>query len=525
MDASCKRHTELPHSSKLFCDLLYRFDRVRQFYAHPPVDPDSFRVEAAAMSFPAERRTSIISVLRDQNGDHPALDVLAQPDGVAVVTGQQVGLFSGPSYTIYKALTAIKLARQLSGQGIPAVPIFWLATEDHDFAEVSTCWTFDSAHHPVSLHVKQPDGPADHPVGGVALENPPMEELAASLRGFPFGDDVLELVRESYKPGSTMGQAFGALLKRLLGQYGLLFFDPMDTRARELAAPLLREALAAAPELTEALLARKELNESGYHAQVHVEAHTSLVFLLENGHRINLRRANSHYVAKDRRISVEELADHAAELSPNALLRLVVQDYLFPTVAYIGGPAELAYLAQSRVLYERLLGRQPVAVPRSGFTLFDARCQKLMDRYHLRLEDFYHGEDALHEVIAAKLIPGELKHTLDSAAAGIEQNLETLEAAFRQFDETLAAALTKSRDKMRHQFTKLQRKAGREQLRRNERAAEEAAYLYNSIYPHKHLQERFYTILPFLAQHGLDLVDRLYENVRLDCPDHLLVTI
>ncbi len=300
----------------------------------------------------------------------------------------------------------------------------------------------------------------------------------------------------------------------------------MDRRAREIAAPLMRQALAAAPELTNALLERnKALNDTGYHAQVHVESHTSLVFLLEDGHRINLRRNHDGYVTKDRRLSTEELSARAVELSPNALLRPVVQDYLFPTVAYIGGPAELAYLAQSQVLYERLLGRQPVATPRSGFTLFDARCQKLMDRYGIELEDFYHGEHALREKIAGKLIPEELQAALKAASAGIERNLEALEAAFRPFDSTLGAALQKSRAKMRHQFAKLERKTAREQLRRNQRASEEASYLFHSIYPHKHLQERFYTILPFLAQHGLDLVDRLYENVRLECPDHLLVKV
>lgn len=526
MEGNCKRHTELPHSSKLFCDLLYRFERVREFYRSSPTDATSFGAAAGEVAYPDERRRALISVLRRQNGDHPLLEQLAQPGTVAVLTGQQVGLFSGPSYTIYKALTAIRLAEQLSAQGIRAVPVFWLATEDHDFAEVSTCWTFDATHRPVALRVAAPDGHTDHPVGGVVLPDPPIEGLAATLAGFPFGDDVLQAVREAYRPGRTMGEAFGALLKRLLGRQQMLFFDPMDRGAREIAAPVVRAALESAGELTAALLERnKRLNDAGYHAQVHVENHTSLVFLLEDGHRINLRRHNGEYAAKERRFSTAELSERAADLSPNALLRPVVQDYLFPTVAYIGGPAELAYLGQSQVLYERLLGRQPVAVSRAGFTLFDARCQKLMDRYGIVLEDFYHGEDALREKIGEKLIPPQVSEALRQSSEGISQHLNALEIAFRHFDSTLQAALEKSRAKIKHQFVKIERKAGREQMRRNQRASEEASYLFQSIYPHKHLQERFYTILPFLAQHGLDLVERLYENVRLECPDHLLIKL
>jgi len=154
MECTCVRHTDLPHTTKLFADFVYHFDRVHQFYAHAPFDPAGYAAAAAEIDFPDERRAALVAALRDQNGESESLDRLTRPGTVAVVTGQQVGLFSGPAYTIYKALTAIKMARQLTERGIPAVPIFWLATEDHDFAEVNQFWTFDPGHSPVELTIR-----------------------------------------------------------------------------------------------------------------------------------------------------------------------------------------------------------------------------------------------------------------------------------------------------------------------------------------------------------------------------------
>ena len=198
---------------------------------------------------------------------------------------------------------------------------------------------------------------------------------------------------------------------------------------------------------------------------------------------------------------------------------------MLPTAAYIGGPAELAYFAQSQVLYERLLGHMPRLVSRSGFTLFDARAAKLMERYQLRPRDFFHGEESLRERIAARLVPEGLERRFDEIGVSTERNLEQLQQEIAAFDPTLGDALVKSRAKMLHQVNKMRAKVARGTMRRDARAGEEAACLYNAVYPHKHLQERFYSILPFLARHGLDLIAQLYDSVRLDCPDHILLQV
>ena len=471
-----------------------------------------------------EQRRALISALRVRNPDSPALQRLAQPETVAVVTGQQVGLFSGPSYTIYKLLHAIRLAEWLTENGVSAVPVFWLATEDHDFAEVNHAWVFTADHHPVKLEMRRTA--SAQPVGGVALSDPPIRELRSALHGLPFGEEVADLVEETYRAGSTMGKAFGELLRALLGKFDVLQVDPMLREFRELAAPALRSAVEAAPGLTAAILARnQELKNAGYHAQVHVEDQTSLVFLLENGKRLTLRRNQTEYVLNGRRFSTEELMDRGASLSPNALLRPVVQDSMLPTVAYIGGPAELAYLAQSEVIYRAILGRMPVAVPRTGYTILDSRSQKLMDRYGLSLQHFFHGEEALKERISAKLVPAALTNAMRTAETTVDQAIDKLRDELVGFDPTLASALERSGRKMRYQLNKMERKTGHEAMRRHARAAHDAASLYGLIFPERTLQERTYSFLPFLAKHGLELIDQIYESIQLDCPDHRLMVI
>ena len=249
------------------------------------------------------------------------------------------------------------------------------------------------------------------PRAGVPVEHPPIAELRKALAGFAHGEEIAAMVADAYQPGVTMGAGFRALLAKLLGRIGMLMVDPLDPQLRSIGAPFLAEALKAAPDLKSALLARnKELAAAGYHAQVNVEANTSLFFLLENGERTTLRKKDAEFAA---------LQDRAADVSPNALLRPVWQDYLFPTVAYVGGPGELAYFAQSQVIYDRLLGRMPVAVSRASFTLLDARAAKLLARYGLALTDTLVPEDSLKERIAHALIPDTVASLFEETSAEV----------------------------------------------------------------------------------------------------------
>jgi uncharacterized protein YllA (UPF0747 family) len=203
----------------------------------------------------------------------------------------------------------------------------------------------------------------------------------------------------------------------------------------------------------------------------------------------------------------------------------VAQDGMLPTVAYIGGPAETAYLAQSEAIYGLILGRMPVAVPRTGFTILDKSGAKQMERYHLSLPDFFHGEKALRERIAQELTPPALSASIKEATSAVQSAIARMRGELEHFDPTLVKALGASERKIRHQLSRIESKAGREAMRRDERAERAAASLWGLIYPERHLQERLYSILPFLAKHGFELIEHLYESIELDCADHRLMVV
>ncbi|MBV9406955.1 MAG: bacillithiol biosynthesis cysteine-adding enzyme BshC, partial [Acidobacteriaceae bacterium] len=385
MEPSCVQHNLIPGTSRLFSDYLYAFQNVEKFFPAHFSDTQAITRAVQELNYPTARRERMAEALARQNAGSRALAQFAQPGTVAVVTGQQVGLFSGPAYTVFKALTAAKLAEQLKELSISAVPIFWLATEDHDLAEVDHAWVFDQDATPAKLSVTSAVANGG-PVGDVELTDVPVADLAHALGELPFRDEVLNRVKAAYRPGVRLGTAFREFLSEILKEFGLLFVDPLAVEVRETAIEFVKEVIDNVPGLISALRDRsKELVASGYHAQVLVEADTSLLFLLAQGKRIPIRWKDGRFVARDRSYTAAELKGMADQISPNALLRPVLQDYLLPTVSYVGGPAEIAYLAQSRVLYDRLLKRMPVIFPRNGFTLLDTRATKLFERYGLHV--------------------------------------------------------------------------------------------------------------------------------------------
>ena len=523
MECSCVRQTDLPNTSKLFADLIYHFDRVSDLYPFAPNDADAL-TEATKFDFPDDRRADVVAALTPLNIGNPSLERLARRGTYAVVTGQQVGLFSGPAYTIFKALTAIRIAEELTARGVSTVPIFWLATEDHDFAEVNHAYVFNADQQPVRIEaIAQADA---EPVGGVAVKEFPIAELRAALAGLPFADEAVALVERAYIPGATMGAAFADLIRELFAPYGLLLIDPMTQALRDIAAPVMREAVERMPELVDALQVRsKELVNRGYHAQVLVDQQTSLAFLLEDGKRLVLRRTADEFTTGKRKISRDELAAMADHLSPNALLRPVMQDYMLPTVAYVGGPAELAYLAQSRVLYEKLLGRQPVAFPRAGFTILDERSNKRMAKYRLAPTDLFQLESAFRASIAARLVPESLRESMGAAAKTANRAIEDLATELMRFDPSLAKALETSQRKINHQLGKIQRKTASQILKRDAQADREATMLHGLTFPEKHLQERLYSFVPFYAKFGPALIRELHSAIKLECPDHQFLVV
>jgi bacillithiol synthase len=518
---------QLPHQPKLFLDFLDRFSRVSRFYAHPP-SLDSVKKELPALAYPADRRAAVAAILRDQNAAFGAseaaranLDRFAN-GAVAVVSGQQVGLFSGPSFSIYKVISAIQVARELTASGTDAVPIFWMATEDHDLDEIRhSTWFHNGKLRRFEL---AGNGDAALPVGNIPL-GPAVREMvdeAAKILTGAGGEFLARIFCESYSPGETYGSAFGKLFARLFAEYGLILLDPLDVRLHRVGAELLKRAVEKRGELIEGLLARnKELEKGNYEAQVKVTAKSTLLFKMGSGPRIPITAASAgRFSSGDSTWTQDELLramdGDPESYSPNALLRPVLQDFLLPTAAYVAGSSEIAYFAQAEVLYKALLGRMTVLLPRADFTLVDVKAEKLLKKYGLAVEDIWRGSQELRRALETASVPRKLGSEFDKFAAETEKKLAQLKLQISQLDPTLGGAVETARKKILFQLEKLKRKSGKAQALKEQLIDAHQEFLESLLYPHKALQSRELCFLPFLAHSGLTLFSELMTPSTAD---------
>lgn len=504
----------LPHQPKLFVQFIDDFSRVANFYAHEP-SLESVKQVAQTLEYPAERRQAVVKVLRDINREFGAAEATQrnldrlENGAVAILSGQQVGLFGGPAYAFYKALSAIRWAEELSEAGIPAVPVFWMATEDHDLDEVRHVSWFDRGK--LTKFEVAAEGTAARPVGQVVL-GAAIEEMARNAAGMLSGagsESVAKQILEAYRPEETYGSAFGKLFAQVFAAQGLILLDPLEPRLHRIAAPVYRKALEDRDQLNEKLLERsKELEAAGFDPQVKVAAKSTLLFRMKGGVREAITAAGTASegtfkagAASWKREELLRLVDAEPEtFSPNALLRPVVQDFLLPTVGFLGGPAEISYLAQSEVAYRHILGWMPVILPRADFTILDAKADKILQKLELCIEDIWAGPQELRLKLEAASLPKRLARDFDKKKEQIETTLAKLGEDIQKLDPTLAGAVETAREKMTFQLEKLREKTGRAIDEKAGLIAEKTEFLENLLYPNRALQSRELCFLPMLAQ-------------------------
>lgn len=541
MTSTILSYQYVPHTSALFVDYLYHFDRVSDFYSGPPYVLYSYKTVASQLHNFERVRQEVCAILSRQNkafGSGEAafenLRRLSEAGTFAVVTGQQVGLFSGPAYTIFKALSTVRLASYLTEQGLPSVPVFWLATEDHDLAEVAEVATLDDEYSLIPL-TDRGDSPSPRsPVGNVRLTHESTEALArleASLPSRQPRDRLLQDLRETYTPGATWGEAFGRFMARLLSRWGVILLNPLDEAVHHLSAEVYSKALEQAPELRARLLKRSQsLIRRGYHAQVNVTEDSTLVFVTREGNRLPIHQKDgAYFVDGTQRTSLEDLrsevSDNPLAFSSNVLLRPLVQDTLLPTIAYIAGPSELAYLGQAQVLYEAFGRPQPVFFPRAAFTLVDHRIQRLLEKYGLSVEDVWLGDEHLGRKIAAAGLAEGWSERFQQAQQDMSSLLDRLRSDVERLDPTLLEALQHVQEKINYQMDRLLGKISRAGLARSELLVHHTQVLKRFLMPQKDLQERRVSGVYFLGRAGYELLDRLLSQITTDSPGHQVVTL
>jgi bacillithiol biosynthesis cysteine-adding enzyme BshC len=522
MESHCIPYREIPHTAKLFTTFLEDFQRVSNFYVHPPT---AAGIDAAAREVkvdPAVRK-AVVEILREQNqrfSPQGALDPAAARNldrlaagAVAIVTGQQVGLFSGPAYTIYKALSAIRCAEETTQRGIDAVPVFWLASEDHDLAEINH--TFWNTRNGLTRH-ELPSEDSGRRVGEIVLGDaiePLVAQAAQALEG-PFTEQIANALRESYTPRESYATAFGKLMARLLAGRGVIFLDQLDPRLHKLYAPVLRAAIEHAGECRNALLARaKELESAGFHAQVKVTHESTLVFSSASGPREPIRSKNGGFVAGSSEISAAQLLEkierQPEQFSPSALLRPLIQDSLLPTAAYIGGPAEVAYMAQAQAVYKACGVSMPAILSRASFTIVEQPIARFLSHFSLDIRDLLAGPQHLRAKMEQKSLPAGLSAQFEQTEASLRALLKAYEEPLARLDSTLIEALNSSERKILHQIEQLKGKVARAENFRSGVIDRKERILIDSLYPSGGLQERTLNALPLIASQGPEFLDQL----------------
>jgi bacillithiol biosynthesis cysteine-adding enzyme BshC len=532
---------EIPRTSRLFNDFLYNFSRVERFYQSEGRELDSLVARAAKVSAQSFSRDAVADVLLDQNRNAGASEIaianierLRQKDSVVVITGQQAGLFTGPLYTVYKALTAIRLAAQLRERGVNAVPMFWVAAEDHDFEEVNHTRLVNREGQFITITYTACSPKEGKPVGQVTLceeVNGNIDELIAALPGSEFMPRLTEDLRESYQAGTGFADAFGKLMLKMMGHFGIVLINPLDDRLKQVAGEIYTRAISRVPEFATQLVKESAaLEAAGYHAQVHTAPEAVPLFMLDDGRRKAIvRRDDGRFYLKgsEKSFNADELLDTVQRcpscFSPNVTLRPIVQDFLLPTIAYIGGPAEIAYFAQLRPNYKLLDRVEPVVLPRASFTLIEKRHAKTMSKHGIEFADLFEGQEEVMKKVVERSLDQNTATIFDESEKVFHEQVEKLRESLMAVDPTLAEALKSGREKIFYQLNNLRTRFIHNRSKRDETMQQQIERLFAVLYPNKNLQEREINVSYFLARYGYELIDRLYQEVEIGFQDHKLI--
>ena len=533
---------QLPGTSSLARDYVHAFSRLSAFFAADPHAPDPYRWQSEQRDLRAERRNELRDalLLRNEAWSAPAIvreriGELAEPRAVVVVTGQQTGLFGGPLFTLYKALTTVELATRLRRElGRPVIPVFWMASEDHDVAEADHVQLLDRTGGLTTVrHNSWPSPlgyiPANLRLGPAILET--LKQIWDLLPQTEFVPSLREALGQAFAPERTLSDAFAHWMVHLLGASGLVLADGADPALKRLAARILRQETEEAPRSSQGvLMASESLRALGYPVQIEARPDGVNCFLLREGRhalaregeRVRLRDSGQTIAAADlQRLALEE----PERLSPNVILRPIVQDAIFPTIAYVAGPGELAYFAQLRPVYQAFGVQMPLIVPRATLTLVEPRVAQLLERFHLSLPDLTREPEQLASRVLRAQLPADFESTLTKARDGVSEIFRGVAEAIAVVDPTLRATAGQTSGHIQGHLDQLERKAVQALKRREAETRQQVQRVREALMPGGKPQERVFPVLPFLARYGPNLLDTL--RTAIDGPgwEHQLVTL
>ena len=543
MKTECLDYRQLPGVNPLFPDYLYHYDRLESLYSSPVhLSLDALKERADSVlknppPFPRDQLVEVTTAFNQRVGAGEKvfqnLEKLKSPRTLAVVTGQQPGFFGGPAYTVYKALTAIRLAQMLDEEGYPAVPVFWLASDDSDFQEVRLTSFFAGNGDLFSVSYQGPQQNDSRMVGTIPLNT--VEECFSRLQQEgpkgEFHEEVLQLLQETFSPGKSLSEAAGSWLSRLFRPYGLVLFDALILEYKQGVGSLFARAIENRQEIVQALKGRAEvLREKGLDAQVRVQDSESFLFWTDDEKRYKLEYEGERFGKKaldSPKLSeadlLKELDQQAEKFAPNVLLRPIVQDHLFPTVAYVGGPSEVAYFAQVSAI-SRFWDKEMAVFPRVGVTLVDRKAQRLLGKYGLKVLDVLQltPQEISRRIVKGK-DPEHILERLEHVQEELQSELGALKDDIAKIDPTVAEMLGGTEKKVLYQIEKVQKRFVANHRDQEATLGQHLDYLSSHLYPNGKLQERVISFNQFVSEEGPDLVDRVMNVIDPFCPSHQVI--
>lgn len=505
----------LPRVNPIFRDYLKGTSVIRDFYRWDPRESqDKLLKSLSSRTYP---RDELAAILTDQNRAWGASETLLEsitrlrdPRAVAVVTGQQVGLFGGPLYTLYKALTAVAVARQVEFQWqIPCLPLFWMASEDGDFAEINHFYMPDTQDRVTRIGYSPEEGfgadlPSTHALTPKMGEVFASFEQAAGSGSVP--GELITLLKESYRPGATLVSAFGCLFGSLLGKKGLILVDPADPRLKALSRPLFLTEISTAPASARLVqTAWEKLRGLGYSPQVRLRGEgPNLFYLHEEGRRL-LKGDAAEFQHR-----VEETPER---FSPNVVLRPLMESFLFPAVAHVGGPHEIAYYAQLRDAFDHFDIPMPFLLPRATLTLVEGRIERLLRKHDLSFPVPQEDPERVVSQVLRRSLPRSFVAKQHRLLQTILKNFAELRELVSPLDPTITPRVGRAEGFVKKQVEEVEQLLLRSFKRRNQEVRIQVLRVLAHLMPRGELQERVYGFVPYLSRHDLALIDLIAATI------------
>ncbi len=534
----------IKESPQLFEDYLRNFNNVAPYFRWNPLNDWSNCIKERLHHY--NWRKEISGILHQQNlrwnsgtATMSNIECLAEPNSVAVVTGQQVGIFGGPLYTVYKILSTIKLAQHLNDRfdKWKFIPIFWMEIGDNDFREINHFYFFSIVNELVRFEL--PDQENDY--RSVYLREIPSnidiihEQLEKVSLPSEFRDEILNKLRKNYAQGKSFSTAFAEFLHDNFGKYGLVVMDPTDKRLVNLARPLFEDVLEKSNEVqVEFNDNRQDLVQKGYHVQISLNSFQTLLFMenknkdrskiLIEGEKVEI--VNPKISEKITRQDLLKILTQSPEkFTPNVALRPLLQDYLLPTVAYIAGPSEISYAAQLKPLYKLFGIVQPIFYPRVRITLVENKIHRLIEKFSFGFNQLFQNREKIIEEYIKKVTNDDILREYRVFENQIQVLIKNLKEPLIKMDPTLSGSLEKTEKNMVTSLVKLRNKIDLSVKRKKEIEIGQLNKIILNLFPNKEYQERIVNSYYYLIKYGPDFIDHIYDSVNIGDWDHKLIFI